>query len=206
MSNDNQNGSRAGNGAGNDSSKNRGLLVFGRAFLKTPAMLGSIIPSSRFLVERTLRNVDWSRARVLVEYGPGVGTFTGKILKRMHPEAKLIVVETQSDFIQHLENHFQDPRLHVVHGSAEDVSRTLQELGAASADYVLSGIPFSLMSDEMRDSILRTTREVLEPEGAMLVYQFSPTIRKPLEEVFSRVDREFEPLNVPPATVYRCVP
>ena len=46
-------------------------------------MLGSVIPSSRFLVNDLMAQVDWDRARVVVEYGPGVGTITQHILKRM---------------------------------------------------------------------------------------------------------------------------
>jgi len=61
------------------------LLLFSRNFLKHPRMLGSVIPSSRFLVNRLLRQVDWSRARTIVEYGPGVGTITSHLLRRLDP-------------------------------------------------------------------------------------------------------------------------
>ncbi len=168
-------------------------------------MLGSLIPSSRYLVRRALRQVDWERADLIVEYGPGLGTFTEEILKRMRPDGRLLVFETQSDFVRHLEE-IQDPRLEVIHGSAEEVAAALEERGAGRADYVLSGIPFSLMPEALRDSILEHTRSILDPEGAMLVYQFSPTIRRPLERVFRQVESEFEPRNVLPATVYLCHP
>jgi len=46
-------------------------------------MLGSVIPSSRFLVKYLMKQVDWNRARLLVEFGPGVGTITREILKRL---------------------------------------------------------------------------------------------------------------------------
>ena len=39
-------------------------------------MVGSVIPSSRVLIEKMLEPVDWANTRVFVEYGPGVGTFT----------------------------------------------------------------------------------------------------------------------------------
>ena len=71
------------------------LLLFGRNFIKHPRMLGSLIPSSRFLVNHVLAEVDWNRARVFLEYGPGVGTFTAEILRRMRPDAVLIVVGDQ---------------------------------------------------------------------------------------------------------------
>ena len=67
-------------------------LLFARNFLRHPNMLGSIIPSSRFLVEQVLGPVDWGRARVIVEYGPGVGTFTCEILRRMRSDAQLVAM------------------------------------------------------------------------------------------------------------------
>src|SRR5262245_13274106 len=47
--------------------------LFASNFLRHPFMLGSIIPSSRHLVNRVLEPIDWATARVIVEYGPGVG-------------------------------------------------------------------------------------------------------------------------------------
>ena len=79
------------------------LLLFGRNFLKHPRMLGSVIPSSRFLVDRVLGQVDWPRAGTIVEYGPGVGTLTREILRRLGPEATLVAIETNGDFVSYLE-------------------------------------------------------------------------------------------------------
>jgi phospholipid N-methyltransferase len=169
-------------------------------------MLGSVIPSSRFLVRKALDQIDWSRARLVVEYGPGMGTFTGEILKRMGPDGRLLVFETHPDFVRHLEQSIHDPRLEVIHDSAEEVAAALGARGGGPADYVISGIPFSLMPDGVRDSILRNTRSVLDPTGAFLVYQFSPSIRAHLQGVFSEVDWGFEPRNFLPAMVFRCTP
>src|SRR2546430_8391472 len=65
-------------------------LLFAKNFLQHPKMLGSLIPSSRFLVDRLLSKIDWGRAGTIVEYGPGVGTITTHILARMAPHARLI--------------------------------------------------------------------------------------------------------------------
>src|SRR5512138_3251456 len=56
---------------------------FLRGFLKHPVMVGSVIPSSRILIDKMLKPVDWSACRLFVEYGPGVGTFTRPILDRL---------------------------------------------------------------------------------------------------------------------------
>ena len=66
---------------------------FLRGFLKHPVMVGSVIPSSRVLIERMLKPVDWKATRLFVEYGPGVGTFTRPILDKLgvHSRAEAIV-------------------------------------------------------------------------------------------------------------------
>lgn len=182
------------------------LALFAKNFFQHPRMLGSIIPSSRFLIRRLLREVDWRTVKTAVEYGPGVGTITRAMLQRMPEDAALVVFETNEDFVAFLRDTIRDPRLHVVHGSAADVEAELAARGLGQADVVVSGIPFSTLPSEVRAAILRSTRQVLRPEGAFLVYQFSPTIGPHLQRVFSSVRRSFEPLNVLPASLFFCSP
>src|SRR5579864_7576510 len=129
-------------------------LLFARNFLLHPNMLGSIIPSSRFLVEQVLEPVDWDRARVIVEYGPGVGTFTAQILRRMRGDARLVAIETNRDFVRFLQRSLPDPRLHVVHDSAAEVQRILGRLGLPAARYIISGIPLGSMPEPVRADIV----------------------------------------------------
>ena len=75
-------------------------FLFIRNFFRHPRMLGSIIPSSRFLIKQLLEPIDWDKARVIVEYGPGVGGITAEILRRMRPDARLIAIEMNPDFVQ----------------------------------------------------------------------------------------------------------
>jgi phospholipid N-methyltransferase len=187
-------------------SRREQLLLFARNFFKYPRMLGSVIPSSHYLIEHLLRQVDWSRARVVVEYGPGVGTFTAEILSRMGPDATLVALETNEEFVRFLEGALDDPRLHVVHGSAQEVGPVLEQLGCGPADYVISGIPFSTMPEDVREDILRSTRLTLRPDGRLLVYQFSGKVWPHLRRVFPHVDREYEPRNVLPAWLFYCAP
>jgi phospholipid N-methyltransferase len=79
-------------------------------------MLGSLIPSSRFLVNRLLDQVDWARASTIVEHGPGVGTFTGQILRRLRPDGTVVAIDTNRDFARYLTRTLRDDRLHVVEG------------------------------------------------------------------------------------------
>src|SRR5581483_426323 len=176
----------------------RSAWLFARNFFRHPLMLGSIIPSSRFLIRQLLKPVDWSQAKVIVEYGPGVGVITSEVLRRMRPDATLIAIETNPEFVKYLRASIRDERLHVVEDSAEAVDEILRRHGHTSASYVISGIPFSTIPAKVRESILLKTCEVLKPGGSFLVYQFSTVVLQDLQRIFRYVRRQFEPLNVLP--------
>lgn len=179
-------------------------LLFASNFLRHPNMLGSIVPSSRFLVSQVLEPIDWGRARVLVEYGPGIGTFTGEILRRMRSDAQLVAIETNQDFVRFLQKTLPDPRLHVVQDSAAEVQPVLQRLGLPAPRYIISGIPLGSMPDPVRTDIAVRSRAVLEPGGAFLVYQFTARALPVLQRTFGDVRRSFERRNLPPAQLFVC--
>jgi phospholipid N-methyltransferase len=186
--------------------RNGHFLLFARNFLRHPRMLGSIVPSSRFLIKQLLEPINWGRARVIVEYGPGVGVITSEVLRQMRADATLIAIETNADFVRYLTETIHDKRLRVVEGSAADVEEILRRFGVLRADYIISGIPFSTISASIREQILRQTCAVLEPAGAFLVYQFSTRVLEDLRRIFGYVGRKFEPLNVLPAHLFICQP
>ena len=175
---------------------------FLRGFLKHPVMVGSIIPSSRVLIDKMLRPVDWENTRVFVEYGPGVGTFTRPILELLGPDATLVTIDTNADFTHYLKESIDDPRLVAVNGSAADVQKILEDRGLGQADYVLSGLPFSTLPPGVGEAIAEETSKVIRPGGAFLVYQFSPKVRDFIAPHFDRIDRGFEWINVPPAQLF----
>ena len=178
------------------------LTMFFRGFLKHPVMVGSIIPSSKTLIKRMLAPVDWANTKLIVEYGPGVGTFTRPILDRLAPDATLVAIDTNPDFCDYLKRTIADSRLQIVNGSAADVRQIVADLGFEDADYAISGLPFSTLPPGVGAEIAQATQAVLKPGGAFLVYQFRPSVRDIIEPYFDRVDHAFEPVNVPPAQLW----
>ncbi len=175
---------------------------FLRGFLKHPVMVGSIIPSSRVLIEKMLRPVDWENTKLFVEYGPGVGTFTRHILANLPEDSTLLTIDTNPDFTKFLRESIDDPRLVAVTGSAADVEDILADRGFDKADYVLSGLPFSTLPPGVGEAIAAATADAVRPGGAFLIYQFSPKVLDFIKPHFERIDRGFEWVNVPPATLF----
>jgi phospholipid N-methyltransferase len=176
--------------------------MFLRGFVKHPVMVGSVVPSSDRLIRRMLGPVDWANCKLFVEYGPGVGTFCRPILERMAPDARLVAIDTNPDFIRYLNGTVADSRFAAVHGSAADVEQIVRAHGFDQADYVLSGLPFSTLPPGVGPAIAAATHRVIRPGGAFLVYQFSPKVRDFLAPHFARIDHDMEWWNVPPAQLY----
>jgi len=167
-------------------------------------MLGAVVPSSSFLVNDMMNQVDWERARVLIEYGPGVGTFTREILKRMRQDAVLLAIELNSEFAEYLSENLRDPRLCVVQGSAARVRSILAEHDLTLADCIICGLPYRNMSDALRREILDESRLALKPEGSMLLFQYTRTLQPYLESSFSSVKLNFQLFNILPALIFHC--
>jgi len=176
--------------------------VFFKGFVREPVMVGSIIPSSRFTVNKMLDPVKWDECDLFVEYGPGVGTFCQPVLDRLKRDGTLIVIDTNPLYIDYLKRTITDSRFHAVLGSAEDVEEIVKAHGFAHADYVLSGLPFSTLPDGVGERIAAATGRVIRESGAFLVYQFSVAARDFMAPHFARIDSGFEPLNVLPCRLF----
>ncbi|WP_425600723.1 class I SAM-dependent methyltransferase [Sphingomicrobium clamense] len=184
------------------SGANKARWQFLRGFLKNPKMVASVVPSSQRLIDRMLAPVDWDRCDLFVEYGPGVGTFTREILRRMKPDAMLVAIDPNRDFISFLSRDIRDPRFKPVEGSAADVENIVRDHGYDHADYVVSGLPFSTLPDGVGDEIGAATGRVIRDGGSFLVYQFSPKVLDYIAPHFEEIERGFEWANVPPATLF----
>ena len=176
--------------------------VFLQGFIEHPVMVGSIIPSSRFTIARMLGPVKWDECKLFVEYGPGVGTFCRPVLDRLRRDGRLIVIDTNPLYIDYLKATITDSRFIPVLGSAADVEEIVRAHGFDHADYVLSGLPFSTLPEGVGPAIAAATHRVLRPGGAFLVYQFSAKARDFMARHFSRIESDFEPLNVLPCKLF----
>jgi phosphatidylethanolamine/phosphatidyl-N-methylethanolamine N-methyltransferase len=176
--------------------------IFFNGFIKHPVMVGSIIPSSSRTVRKMLAPVDWENTNLFVEYGPGVGTFCQPVLDRLRPNARLLVIDLNPDFVEYLRKTIHDSRFVAVHGSAADVNQIIRDFGYDHADYILSGLPFSTLPGDLGPVIAEQTAKALRPGGAFLVYQFRARARDFMEPHFARIDNGFEPWNILPCFLF----
>jgi phospholipid N-methyltransferase len=174
---------------------------FLRAFAAHPRQVGAILPTSRQAVRDMLDLGDVPGATLVVELGAGTGVQTGEILARMKPGARLIALEIDPRLARLLEERFDDPRLQVVCGSAEDLAK---HLDGDLADVLVCALPFTSLEPGLRRRILDSLPRALVSRGVALVIQYSPLIQSELRRRFPSVRRRISVLNVPPAFLFAC--
>lgn len=180
-------------------------VLFFKRFLQKPLQIASIVPSSKAMVERVASKMDFSRARVFAEYGPGEGVHSREIARRMRDDAQLLLFELDSAFARDLTRQFeQDRRVQVIHGNAALLSKEMSNREIRHCDYIISGIPFSILELEKKRELLRQTHDALAPGGAFIIYQVTNELRQHATE-FEAAESEYFLQNIPPMfiTVFR---
>ena len=177
------------------------LLFFKRA-LANPFRVGYVVPSSPFLTRQTARRMDFSKPRVVLELGPGEGCHSRQIIKRMGPDSKLILLELDEEFAAHLAKHFaNDKRVIVLHSDAQHLTELLAKNGVSHCDYIVSGIPFLVIDEDVRKRILQNIANAMHSESRFITYQVTDQLCGH-RDLFELASREYCPLNLPPINVF----
>ena len=165
--------------------------------------VASIVPSSKVLIDRVAGKFDFSVPRIIAEFGPGEGCHTREIVRRMHPESRLLLFELDPELANHLRISFRDdPRISVLNTDAANLPTELAARGIQYCDYVVSGIPFSTMEIQKKRQLLQCIHESLAPnaKSAFIIYQVTNELRGHAK-LFPRVQSEYCLQNIPPMFV-----
>jgi phosphatidylethanolamine/phosphatidyl-N-methylethanolamine N-methyltransferase len=181
------------------------------SFLRDPARVGAIAPSSPELAAAMLHGCDLASAKSVVEFGPGTGAFTRVILDRIGRQTTFLALELDPDHARRLRERF--PGLNIQNDSAESIQTHLARRQRSKADYIISGLPWAGMPCAAQESILGATASSLAPGGLFTTFSYVHALwfpgarrfRRRIESRFAEV--RISPVvwrNLPPAVVYRC--
>ena len=176
--------------------------TFLNTFFAERKQVGAVAPSSKFLVASMCNKIDFKKARYIVELGPGTGVFTSEILKRSHPDCRILLIELNKTFYDILDKKFNDKRLIVVNSSADEIENVLKEFNFPYADAVLSSLPLTVIPEIIKKRIVIGSYNVLREGGVYVQYQYSLNAKKLLELKYGKLKIGFVPINIPPAFVY----
>lgn len=176
-------------------------LIFLRKFLHSPRSIGSITPSSRFLVRAIVKSIPWNHTQTIVELGSGTGVVTRAINSRKQDKCQLILFEQEA----HLQNHISKLFPHARIGTnAMNLLDELQGFKVDQVDCIVSCLPFANISKIEQQQILNQVEECLSPNGTFIAYQYSLQLLPELQNRFSQVKIKFIPINLPPSFLYVC--
>jgi len=177
-------------------------LKFILQYILKPRTTGAVLPSSKFLAQKMTEHIDYKNAHCIVEYGPGTGVFTEKILQNRHPGAEVFLLEPNGDFCRILREKFaNEPNLHIIEDTAANIGRHISARGFTHADCIISGLPFASLPPQISESILRETKKYLAPTATFTTFQYTLFKKKIFARYFEKLTIKREFRNVPPAYV-----
>jgi phospholipid N-methyltransferase len=181
--------------------------VFWREFRQAYHTTGAVLPSGRALARALSRFVrdgkaaseagqsgvshSASRARRILEVGPGTGAVTKQIVRDMRPHDRLTLVERNDQFVDHLRFQLANDtvfesardRIDLLHASVEDISEN------EPFDLIISGLPLNNFSVELVKVLLNKMQMLLAPGGVLSFFEYV-AIRRAKAIVSPRADRE----------------
>ncbi len=201
-------------------------FTFIKEFIKSPGEVAAVSPSSKRLASKMIEGLDFSTARAVVEYGPGLGTFTKAITEQIRATQRgmsfsnrvrrepchVIAIERNERMAELLARRYPELSLH--HDDAANVQQICAAEGFEQVDYVVSGLGWPSFDDDLRTRILEATAAVLKPGGEFRTFGYHCGLllrgawhfRRTVRRLFSEVTiSEVVWRNMPPAFVYRCV-
>lgn len=176
-----------------------------------PVRTGAIAPSSNKLADVISESARLEDASVIIEWGPGTGVFTERILQKKRPDATFFAVEMNEVFATVTQARCPDARIY--QDSAVNTRAYLEQLGHSHCDAVVCGLPWASFDEFLQDELLDTLVTILRPGGRFLTFAYLQGLllpaglrfRRKLKSRFGQVTTTRTVWrNVPPAFVYVC--
>ena len=147
-------------------------VYFLRRFLRQPREIASIWPSSRHLARRMFEGVELRSGDVLLEYGPGTGSFTLEVerLCAAGVQVRYLGIEKDPGMYKYLVRRF--PSLDFVLGDAADVVNVCRERDLPPAAAVISGLPMIFLDRPALEGILSGTADCLARDGVFRTFSY----------------------------------
>lgn len=180
-------------------------LNFLKEYIKSPRSIGAVAPSSERLAKKMIESINFESAECIVEYGPGTGVFTEKLVRNKKRNTILILIEYNENFCELLKDKYNGYyNVVIVNDSAENIDKHLSKYKVKKVDYVLSGLPFASLPKSISSKILTKTRNIIKENGLFITFQYTLMKKGYLGNYFENISWERELCNLPPAYVLKC--
>ena len=164
---------------------------------KNPKGVSALTPSSPSLARAIADEVEPSRDGLVMELGPGTGVVTRALLARGIPQRRLLLIESEPQFVQLLRRLY--PLLDVRLGDGLRLQHHVPLPAAVAA--VVSGLPLLHLPRQTREELIRSALAIQGPGGLFiqLSYGWRPPV--PAERSFT-ITKKIVWSNFPPAHIW----
>lgn len=171
-------------------------------YLKDTRTIGAVAPSSRNLAKKMIAPIDFSKCNCIIEYGAGTGVFTRELVEKKKKDTRLFVIEQNEKFYDMLQKEFgEQEEVYIIHGEAQRAEEYLREHQIFSADYIVSGLPFASLPQNISKEILAATTRILGQNGKFITFQYTLLKKKFFQKWFHIENVKMVLRNLPSAFV-----
>ncbi len=135
-------------------------IEFLQAFLKNPAKVGSIKPSSPELAQKMIEGITPDRDNAVLELGVGTGAITKFLQDIVQDERSYLGIELDRDLVRLLKRNF--PEMEIVRGNAMDAWSIHQRSGTGNIRYIICCLPFVSLPNEVGEKILHEVDKFMQ--------------------------------------------
>jgi len=162
---------------------------------------GAIVSTSGHVTKHIINKMDFVKAKVILEYGPGNGIITRNLLNNMSFDSVLFVFETNERFINKL-SKLEDKRLIIINADAEKAQMILKNrYKIEKVDFIISTIPFTFFDRRKRKRIISRSFNLLTKKGKFITSQYSWLIYNLIKKQFTESSMVPTLLSMPPAFI-----
>lgn len=182
-------------------------MCFLKEFFRSPANVGAICPSSKYLAKTVCSLLPPMQDDLIVEIGPGTGAISGSLSRAVPKPENLLLVERSAHFFHALCKRY--PHLSILQGDAENLQYLLPAHTPVST--IVSSMPLTTIPEDYKKRILKqfyiTLKNNSTKQGRLVFVSYNMFCNKNiLEAGFVSQCHRIVLRNIPPARIDCFVP
>lgn len=178
------------------------MTNFLKQYIMHPRTVGAVAASGKELAKKMIEPINFNNANVIIEYGPGTGSFSKEIIKRKNKNTIYIMIELNKEFYNTLKKIIKEENnIHIINDDVQNIENILKQYNIKEIDYIVSGLPFASLPKKISNKILKNTQNIIG-NGLFITFQYTKFKEKLFTKYFKVKDILKANKNVPPAYVY----
>jgi phospholipid N-methyltransferase len=146
-------------------------IEFLQAFLKNPAKVGSITPSSPELAQRMIAGIEPGPDNIVLELGVGTGAITKYLQAKVLDDRSYLGIELDGRLVRSLRKNY--PNMEIARGNAADAVEIHKRSGLGKVGFIICCLPFVSLPNEVGEKILLEVDKFMQMGCTFRTFQYA---------------------------------